>query len=383
MLYVEIVNQVRRKMGKLLLALVLVVFLSFASGAGDAEVSVKEGPYVQNVDLDGITIMWETDLQADSRVDYGPTEDYGSHIYYPEKVKIHEIRISGLEKETTYHYKVTSGPVSSDDSTFETAVDSSTPFRFGVYGDSRSDPDSHRRVVTGMVAANPRIVIHVGDVVGNGDNYEEWGREFLRPATELMRSIPLYVAIGNHERNSQWFYEYLSAPEPENWYSFDYGNSHFVVVDTNQDYRPGSPQREWLEGDLCSERAQGAAWLFCFFHHPPYSEGWDHPGYDGSPDVRRYLVPLLEKYGVDIVFSGHTHDYERGFMNGVHYIITGGGGAPLDRWYRGFEHIIISRFVYHFCTVDIDGEKLKLEARLSDGTVFDSMTLQRRPISFR
>ncbi len=370
-------------MRRLTLALILAVFPALALGAGSSEISIKEGPYVQNVTLDGITVMWETNLPADSRVDYGPTGSYGSHIYDPKKVKIHEVRISGLEKETVYHYKVTSGPVSSDDSTFETAIDRSTPFRFAVYGDSRSDPESHGKVVEGIVAAKPRIVINVGDVVGNGDNYEQWGREFLQPAAKLMRSIPLYVSIGNHERNSHWFYDYLSAPEPENWYSFDYGNSHFVIIDTNQDYKPGSPQREWLEADLSSERAQKATWLFCFFHHPPYSEGWDSPGYDGEPDARRYLMPLLEKYGVDMAFSGHTHDYERGFMNGVHYIITGGGGAPLDRWYRGFEHIVISRFVYHFCTVDVNGGTLKLEAHLPDGTVFDSMTLVKRPVGLR
>lgn len=189
----------------------------------------------------------------------------------------------------------------------------------------------------------------------------------------------MWIAIGNHERNSHWFYDFFSFPKPENYYAFDYGSAHFAIVDTDQPYDTDSAQYKWLEAELASDAAQKADWLFVAFHEPGYSEGWDSAGYDGSDDVRSYLMPLLEKYAVDMVFNGHTHDYERGVYNGVYYIISGGGGAPLDRFYRGFEHVVRSFYVYHYCTVDLDGPTLTLRAVAPEGQVIDEMVARKRP----
>jgi len=340
---------------------------------------IIKGPYLQHVTQTSIVVMWQTDAPSDSALDYGPGPDYGSIASGPAGATIHEITLTGLAPDTAYHYRVRSGDVRSADATLRTAVRPGTPFRFAVYGDSRSDPAAHHRVVEGMIAAKPRIVIHVGDVVGNGDNYDQWQTEFFGPAADLMREVPMYVAIGNHEHNTHWFYDLLSYPKPENYYSFDYGSAHFVIVDTNQPYDDQSAQYKWIEADLASAAAQKSDWLFVAFHHPGYSEGWDSPGYDGEEDVRTYLMPLLEKYGVDMVFNGHTHDYERGVFNGVYYIISGGGGAALDHFCRGFEHVVISRYVYHFCAVDVDGPNLTLQAITPEGEVIDRMVAHKRP----
>lgn len=89
--------------------------------------------------------------------------------------------------------------------------------------------------------------------------------------------------------------------------STHYGNSYIIVVDSNKDYRPGSVQYNWLIKTLSSQEAQSAQWLFVTYHHPAYSEGWNVCDYDGEQNVRNYILPLMEEYRVDIVFSGHMH----------------------------------------------------------------------------
>ena len=127
-------------------AALVAVCLGWLAGVAAAQPQIRVGPYLQHVTQTSITIMWETTEPADSRVDYGTTPDYGQRAAAPKPVKIHEVTIAGLRPETHYHYRVTSAGASSRDATFDTAVKRDTPFRFVVYGDSRSDPPTHRRV---------------------------------------------------------------------------------------------------------------------------------------------------------------------------------------------------------------------------------------------
>ena len=117
-------------------------------------------------------------------------------------------------------------------------------------------------------------------------------------------------------------------------------------------------------------------------HRPPYSSG-AHGGIE-NPNLETHLVPLFEQYGVDMVFAGHDHHYERSYKSGVYYIVAGGGGAPLRRANQTpnpyQQH---AEMTYHHCTIDIDGATATMAARYNDGTVFDSvvMTHGSRPAS--
>jgi 3',5'-cyclic AMP phosphodiesterase CpdA len=116
-------------------------------------------------------------------------------------------------------------------------------------------------------------------------------------------------------------------PGNERWYSFDYGNAHFVglEVDGYASTAPGSAQMLWLANDLAQTRQR---WKVVFFHAPFYSSG-AHGGDPQVPQLRAALEPLFIQHGVDLVFNGHDHDYERSVAHGVVYIVAGGGGAPL------------------------------------------------------
>jgi len=356
------------------------IFLAIACGYG-MTLEIIKGPYLQDVTQTGITIMWETDKPSTSLVRYGGAE-LSEYKGGEREVKIHEIRIEGLMPETRYRYKVISRSgneeIQSGVYAFRTAPQRDTPFRFVVWGDNRTDVKMCQRVAKLISAQNPDLVISVGDVVGNGDVYEQWGREYFGPISSFAHSVPTYVAIGNHERDSHWFDDFVSQPGNEHWFAFSYGNSRFIILDTNRPYDPNSEQYKWLVKELKSEEFKRAAFRFVFFHHPPYSEQWDSPGYTGEEPVRRYLVPVLERHGVDIVFSGHTHDYERGRKlleddREIFYIITGGGGSALDRVEnKDWDVIQLHKSVYHCAVIDVKGGVLSFKAIGLNGDVVDS-----------
>jgi 3',5'-cyclic AMP phosphodiesterase CpdA len=322
--------------------------------------------------------MWETDVACAGRVEYGPGARHGAVATDDRNVTIHEVAVDGLMANSLYHYRVVSGDAASDDCMFRTAPPPGVRFRFAAYGDTRSQPAEHARVVKRIIASRPRLVIHAGDIVGNGNNYDEWKREFFDPAAPLISRIPMALALGNHENNSHWYYDFCSNPTDsgsEAWYTFRFGDARFICVDSCQDYGAGSKQCRWLEETLAAPT--DAIWTVVYFHHPPYASG----GHKGNDKVAQHLSPLFERYDVDIVFNGHCHNYERSVNNGVVYVTTGGGGAPLAGVNNHPNpHQVYAESLYHHCVIDIDGGRLTCRGvRADNGEEFDEFTLTRTP----
>jgi hypothetical protein len=285
---------------------------------------------------------------------------------------------------TLYHYRVVSDsdasngenppyPWKNRDSTFHTAVEPSEPFTLVVYGDTRTNVHDHLSVVNRIVKHKPNLALNSGDLVADGRLLPLWDA-FFYVTKDLSRNVPYYPVLGNHEHNAQHYYDLFHLPkgggkEREQWYSFDYGNTHFVCLDSNA--LDSTEQLAWLESDLA--RAAGEAqWIFVAFHHAVYSSGRHGSHYDTMLE----WVDAFERYGVDIVFNGHDHIYERSFSNGIWYIVTGGGGAPL----RSVDQNPNPQQIYaektlHFCKLRIDGAQIALEMIRADGTVGDAMTI--------
>ncbi|MBI4606994.1 MAG: metallophosphoesterase [Planctomycetes bacterium] len=352
---------------------------------------LKEGPYLQWATASEITVMWETTAAADSTVSFrrGGAAAW-EEASEPGLVKIHEVRLGGFAAGETVEYSVRSRAgaeeVESEPAELTTNPPGPVPsFGFTVFGDNHVNPAVFGALVRHMVTLSPDLAMSCGDVVNDGNVYEEWGRGFLTPLKPLARSVPFYVAIGNHERNARWFYDYMAQPGNEHWFSFDYAGCHFTVIDTNFPFEPGSEQYRWIEADLFSEAAQRSRWLFAFHHHPPYSEIIDEVIY---ARVRMHLVPLLESAGVDVDFTGHIHDYERGVYvppdtgRRIAYVQTSGAGGRLwDDEYAGeWEQIEkVIQYVYHYCDVRIDEKTLSFRAIDLQGNTIDSFTLTESP----
>jgi hypothetical protein len=221
------------------------------------------------------------------------------------------------------------------------------PWAFAVIGDTQRNPEVTRKCADGAFSKRPNFLLHCGDVVDDGFAKHQWLNDLFEPCSNLMSQIPTFPVIGNHEKDSHWYYDYFSLPKPEYYYTFHYGNAQFFMIDSNRPLAPGTPQYEWLEKELAASKS---VWKFTCHHHPCFSSdendyGDHHKGPAGTKfgigDANaRQVIPLYEKYGVDIAFNGHIHLYERTWpifemainqKKGVRYITSGGGGGGLEQ----------------------------------------------------
>ena len=362
--------------------LAVTLFFVVSTLTGDVQaVEIIKGPYLQNVTTDSIVVMWETDVAAAGQVDYGLAAPDESSVVSSAAVTIHEIQLTGLSPDTGYVYRVTSGDAVSDQAAFATAPAVARSFRFAAYGDTQAQADMHTAVVQSMIESDPELVIHCGDLTSVGRNYDYWDREFFGPAGPLMKNTVMFPALGNHEyyfSGPMWFFEFFSLPGNEQWFAYTYSNVRFIALNTNEDVAPGSAQYVWLESELQSADYSAAKWHVVYFHHPAFTCAGL---YVDDLDVKQYLVPLFEDYGVDIVFSGHNHLYERYLNNGIYYIVTGGGGGGLDSLDPDTEAPIrqVGYERHHHCVVDVAAVTMRLSARGTNGVEFDTVTLSKSP----
>lgn len=383
----------------LILLFVIYPVLLFGQHLEDGQPGFLIKPYLQFSTMDEMSILWETNLPSSSRVLFGESRFNTGKAILDQSVEndalktMHELTLQSLEPETNYFYKVVSiteagDTIQTDVLPFKTAVDENSPFAFTVFSDSQSNPDVWGKVTSQAIKERPNFAIHAGDQVGLGYRKQEWIYDFFEPAHNFMKQTPMFTILGNHEHDAAYYYQYFKNPEPEHYYSFRYGNAEFFIMDTNQYQEPGTPMYYWLEHALASSDAE---WKFVIQHHPPYSSEENDFGdtnYERSKlgdSEAKLLIPLFEKYGVDIVFYGHLHMYERTWPilndkaveeGGVTYINVGGAGghleeaAPTRNWFTNK-----LRTIHHFVYVAINGETLQYQAIDEDGNLFDHFVL--------
>jgi phosphatidylserine/phosphatidylglycerophosphate/cardiolipin synthase-like enzyme len=374
-------------------------------------------PYLQMVGPDRATIVWTTHEPGPSSVAYskgtgtpisvaavstlfqktttGEAADYYQHV----------ATITGLTASTTYQYHVITQNTDlnppGDRLVTAPAIGTGT-VHFVALADSGTGSADQRQIASLIRGETFDLMLHGGDLaygssagVGDGtyQTLEDW---FFSIYADSLRSHPVFPAMGNHDvqpsnNNGQHYLDAFVLPtngasatfpdHAERYYSFDYGPMHVTVLDTELAFQgPDTTRRQaqlaWADADLSSTTQP---WKIAMFHRPPYSSGGEH----GSDlEVRQAFDPIFERNGVQLVITGHEHDYERtvpiNVSNpsgaGVTYIVTGGGGAPLypsgsDTWtaYSESRHEYL-RGSADACTLDI-------QAVGADSAVFDGVTL--------
>jgi hypothetical protein len=308
--------------------------------------TVTRGPYLQTGTSFGVVVRWRTSGSSDSQVRYGL--DPASLVSAANDAAVtteHQVTLSGLSPNTRYYYSVgsTTQTIAGGDAgtSFVTSpiAGSPGPARIWVLGDSGT-ADANARAVrdayyTFAGSTQPNLWLMLGDnAYEQGLDTEYQAAVFDMYPTTLKQSV-LWPTLGNHDgaaadsaTQSGPYYNMFTLPKngeagglasgTEAYYSFDYGNIHFICLESFETSRAtNGPMLTWLQSDLASTTQQ---WIVAFWHHPPYSKG----SHDSDVDIemremRQNALPILEAGGVDLVLSGHSHAYERSFLIDGHY----------------------------------------------------------------
>lgn len=353
-------------------------------------------PYVQPGDNSRLVpgkeqaiLAWQTDgTAADFSVVFGPTARYGHTAEVtmsrrwsgdPEDGEArlnYSAAFPGLRLGATYHYRVNLGVERIAEGYFTTRKPRGTPTRFVAFGDNSYGDISDRAIAFHAYQARPDFVMNTGDNVYEGGLDNEYARYFFpvynadlaapRIGAPLLRSIPFYTVIANHDVSGKTAQDHpvadfdadadslayftnmhlpLNAPmHPQSTpvvgaaarldafracagtrfprmanYSFDYGDAHFLCLDSNLYVDPTDTSwQSWMADDLS---ATDASWKFVVYHHPAFNVGAEHY----QEQHMRVLAPLFERHGVAIVFHGHEHNYQR--TRPIRFAPAGAGAA--------------------------------------------------------
>lgn len=318
--------------------------------------SVVRGPYLQTGTSSSVIIKWRTNNPTESIVNYGTSLGSLSSSESDLSLKTdHEITITGLTPNTKYYYEIAnlSSTYLPEDSEMyiKTApvIGTDQFVRAWILGDAgtantnqRNVRDQYYSYVSGA-SSNPGLtdmMLFLGDNAYNSGTDSEYQAAFFDIYEDMLRKSVAWSTLGNHDGYSVDFntqsgpyYDIFSFPTAaeaggtasgtEEYYSFDYANIHFIVLQSNNVDGGGNEpafntaQKAWLTTDI---NATTQDWIVAFFHHPPYTKGShdsDNSGENGLQTMREQYLPILEAGGVDLVLSGHSHSYERSyFING-------------------------------------------------------------------
>ena len=371
------------------------------------------------------TIMWQSDSsEADAVIEYrlegaekaqtiNATDkaftDDGSATY------IHEATLTGLTPNTKYEYRVGYGTDRrSDWYRLETA--GASVYDVLIYPDSQSgDYSQWEEIVKSSALRNPRTTLYIsmGDLVDNGEHAYQW-RTWLNSIKPLSANVPLATTLGNHEmytldwkmREPYAYLNYFAVPPNGNeifnrrYYSYDFGDVHYVVLDTmlyesnhedNHDtHHPDlyDVQVQWLRQDLASNTKK---WTVVLMHRDPFQYAFNRPGANrdvGFNEEGVLFMPIFDEFNVDLVLSAHLHSYRnRGHVrnferdaSGPLYILTGiAGDARRPNWKEHPLDVYVApdREKNNYMTMTVTPNKLIVKAFLPDGTQLDESVIEK------
>lgn len=338
-----------------------------------SEPAVTRGPYLQNATTTTITVCWATAADSAGSVEYRKvgSADQFSVATESGSARIHKAKVTGLAPYTRYQFHIRGAGADAGGS-FRTTAPAGTPFRFVAYGDNRPNADAAAAVISAIASSHPDFVVNSRDLVADGTKEELWAG-FFATAAPVLRAAPLYPAIGNHERGGAIYLAYFDVPRE---YSFDYGDVHFSVIDTNRPESEHAAQEAWLAQDLKAH--QDAVWRVLVCHHTPCTCVDKPDRRVAAEKLRGRLGPILKAGKVQLVINGHDHDYQHHLSEGIHYLVTGGGGAPLYSVTPDTPFVKAARMVHHFCEISVDRKQITVRALEPSGTQVDSFVVTRR-----
>ncbi|MFH1641165.1 MAG: metallophosphoesterase [Candidatus Omnitrophota bacterium] len=244
-----------------------------------------------------------------------------------------------------------------------------------IVGDSQHDPSMHERIIERMVKENPLAAFSLGDQVEDGNEISLW-ETFDRNIRPLTAIAKYYPCLGNHENNSWLYFHNFSLKEDERWYTVIVNRMRFIVLDSTGQLKIDSEQYRWLEKVLTESQKEEIDFVIPLFHHPLLTTAMGI--LSDESNWGKAAFPLFEKYGVEVVFSGHSHCYERSLYNGIYYIVSGGGGSTLADQGRESPYLQLFAKKYHYCRLDNRDGTLAISVFDIDGALIDKIEITSR-----
>ena len=447
---------------------IILTALSLLNAQSIMAAEVTRAPYLQLATSDSMQIVWRTDGATAPVVRFGTTMDNLDNsvpladilvrmvagkdasgyplwqgkeaVSAPSNTVQYEARVTGLKPAERYFYaiydkdkRITPADASYQFTTHPT-IGSKKPVKFWVVGDSGTGGAMQKAVHEGMQkymeSSKLDFYLHVGDMAYRSGTDPEFSRNFFNMYEPTLRNTVCWASMGNHEGQTSSgetqkgpYYDAYVLPTKaeagglasgtEAYYSFDYANTHFICLDSHDlDRRPLGAMAMWLKADLQKTKAD---WLVAFWHHPPYTKGsHDSDREQQLIEMREHIMPILEGSGVDAVFTGHSHIYERSMLidgayatpstnqgvvlddgdgdpkgdgaykksaglaphNGTVQVVTGHGGTGLR---RKSNHPLMSKVImlHGSMIMEIKGDKLTGEMIDVHGAVLDTFVIEK------
>ncbi|WP_432670352.1 choice-of-anchor D domain-containing protein [Flavobacterium sp. SM2513] len=342
---------------------------------------VLRGPYLQSGTATSVVVKWRTDIPTASVVNYGTELATLSMQVFSENITTeHEVTLTDLSPNTTYYFNIANQSVVVKESTTGDMFVKTAPIngtdqfvRAWILGDAGTGSINQRNVrdayynyvsTTTAYANQTDMMLFLGDNAYSNGTDAEHQSYFFNVYHQMLQKSVAWSCLGNHDgytsdlaTQSGPYYDIFTFPTAaqaggvasgtEAYYSFDYANIHFIVLDSHQSGREvGGSQYLWAQSDMQNTTQD---WIVALFHHPAYSKGSHDSDYEGRLiDMRENFMPLLEQNGVDLVLNGHSHSYERSYFinghqgasntfnsneitNGGHTVgVTGSGSGRVD-----------------------------------------------------
>ncbi|MEN8248105.1 MAG: metallophosphoesterase [Bacteroidota bacterium] len=346
------------------------------------------GPYLQKMSHEEVTICWSTYKGVTTINKNGKIEQEVNQYQQ------HQTILTRLKPNTTYTYDVLNDGTDRGKGSFTTYPGKVEPFHFAVLGDTRTRHEVHQKIVDRIIDQDPLFVVNTGDLVSRGNSMEDW-EHFFRVTNNLIRNVPYYTVLGNHEQDSPNYYNFFSLPGNESYYFFTVGDALFIILDMEGPdfetpmYLKGDKredfwnkisldyfekEKDWLENVLTLN--DDAGYIFVFFHPTFYSIKKSRV--EDAKQRRAFWGDIFERHNVTAVLNGHDHYYHHAEHGGTHYIVTAGGGAPLYNTNAIQPETVAYKKIEHFMQIEVDDEKATLKAIDINGEIIEEIVTGNR-----